>query len=231
MGEAKRRRENPIATVYHHTSTLRTNLIWMSGVVEVEGKSRGVFHPKLGEIKTNALARRALLDFPPLAWFTKLLDVPQVIVGSTLHYVDKNTGEAKVITLAIEQANAMAMNRVALGFPISEIPVVPWPEHFGYTTGEGRELNETAREAGDDPDDWFVSDAPVNVLKVSEFWTSRSIVNPKLQRFDGYIKDIHRMVELCRSTPRAYIPPSWMKPDDAKAMARHLGVPSAGPRD
>ena len=28
-----------VPTVYHHTSTVRTNLIWMSGVIEVEGKS------------------------------------------------------------------------------------------------------------------------------------------------------------------------------------------------
>ena len=27
VGEAKRRRENGVPTVYHHTSTLRTNLI------------------------------------------------------------------------------------------------------------------------------------------------------------------------------------------------------------
>lgn len=231
MGEAKRRREKPIATVYHHTSTLRTNLIWMSGVVDVEGKSQGVFHPKLGEIKTDALARRALQDFPPLAWFTTRLDVPHVIVGSTLRYIDKNTGEAKEITLAVEQANAMAMNRVALGFLISEIPVVPWPKHFGYATGEGRELNDTARQAGDDPDDWYVSDVPVDVLKISEFWVSGSVLNPKLKRVDEYINDIHRMVELSRSTPGVYIPPSWMKPEDARAMARQLGVPSASPRD
>ena len=38
MGAAKRKRQNRVPTVYHHTSTLRTNLIWMSGVIEVEGK-------------------------------------------------------------------------------------------------------------------------------------------------------------------------------------------------
>ena len=46
MGAAKRKRQNRVPTVYHHTSTLRTNLIWMSGVIEVEGKSKGVFHPQ-----------------------------------------------------------------------------------------------------------------------------------------------------------------------------------------
>jgi hypothetical protein len=36
----------------------------MSGVIEVEGKSKGVFHPQLGEIRTDAKVRRALKGFP-----------------------------------------------------------------------------------------------------------------------------------------------------------------------
>jgi hypothetical protein len=56
-----------VPTVYHHTSTLRTNLIWMSGVIEVEGKSKGVLHPQIGEIRTDAKVRRALKDFLPVA--------------------------------------------------------------------------------------------------------------------------------------------------------------------
>jgi hypothetical protein len=231
MGEAKRRRENAVPTVYHHTSTLRTNLIWMSGVIQVEGKSEGVFHPSLGEIKTDALARRALEDFPPVAWFTKRLEIPNVLIQSALYGVDKNTGERKEITLAVEQANAMAMNRVALGFRLADIPVVPWPDHYGYKTGEGQELNESAREAGDDPDDWYVSEGPVDVLKVSEFWTSRSIIKPKLRRFDPYIRDIHRMVELCRTSKGAYIPPSWLMQEQAEALARGLNVPVMNPRE
>ena len=39
MGEAKRKRLADRAVVYHHTSTLRTHFIWMSGVIELEGKS------------------------------------------------------------------------------------------------------------------------------------------------------------------------------------------------
>ena len=35
MGQAKLKRSLPVSVVYHHTSTLRTNLLWMSGVVEV----------------------------------------------------------------------------------------------------------------------------------------------------------------------------------------------------
>ena len=70
MGQAKEKRKNAVPTVYHHTSTLRTNLIWMSGVVQVEGQSDGVLHPQLGRIDTDARIRRELRDFPPLAWFT-----------------------------------------------------------------------------------------------------------------------------------------------------------------
>lgn len=49
MGEAKRRKMKEAElgpVVYHHTSTLRTNLLWMSGVIELEGQSRRpAFHP------------------------------------------------------------------------------------------------------------------------------------------------------------------------------------------
>ncbi|PAQ03766.1 hypothetical protein LRP31_35000 (plasmid) [Mesorhizobium mediterraneum] len=225
MGEAKRRRETAVPTVYHHTSTLRTNLIWMSGVIQVEGKSEGVFHPRLGEIKTDALARRAMKDFPPVAWFTRRIDIPNCLVASTMFGVDKKTGVKKEITLAVEQANAMAMNRLAIGFPVGDIPVIPWSEHAGYATGEGRELNETAIAAGDDPMDWYVSETPINVMKVSEFWFSPSLMKPKLRRSDGYIVDIHRMVKLCRETKGAYIPPTWMKQEQAEALARSMNVP------
>ena len=78
-GEAKRKRENAVPTVYHHTSTLRTNLIWMSGVVQVEGRSEGAFHPDLGEIKTDELMRRACKEFPPVAWFTTRIKIPECL--------------------------------------------------------------------------------------------------------------------------------------------------------
>ena len=89
----KIRRQNQAATVYHHTSTLRTNLIWMSGVIEVEGKSKGVFHPQLGEIRTDAKVRRALKDFPPVAWFTTRIAVPRVLTSSEIVFVERVTGE------------------------------------------------------------------------------------------------------------------------------------------
>jgi len=72
MGEAKRRQTASIVrTVYHHTSTLRTNLIWMSGVIEVEGAGATPLHPQLGEFKHATSLRRGMHDFPPVAWFTR----------------------------------------------------------------------------------------------------------------------------------------------------------------
>lgn len=70
MGQAKRRREAGVQVVYHHTSSLRTNLLWMSRYIALEGNSKGVIHPELGEIHTDAALRRPMRDFPPLVWFT-----------------------------------------------------------------------------------------------------------------------------------------------------------------
>lgn len=224
MGEARRRRLNGVPTVYHHTSTLRTNLIWMSGVVQVEGKSEGVLHPQLGEIKTDALVRRSLIDFPPVAWFTTRIDVPRCLISTRISFVRKGTGEIATMDLDAEIANAMALNRVALGFRIADVPVVPWSEYHGYKTEEGQELNASAREAGDDPDDWYFSEEPVDVMKVSEFWGSRSMLKPKLRRFDAYIQDIRRMVSMCREQKGAYIPPSWLKPEQAVKLAEDLNL-------
>jgi hypothetical protein len=123
-------------------------------------------------------------------------------------------------------ANEIALNRVALGFPIDQIPVVPWPQYFGYATAEGQELNETAREAGDDPDEWYVAENPVDVMQVTEFWYSPSAANPKLRRSETYVRDIHRIVTLCREN-KAYIPPSWLEHEQATALAYRLGLPIA----
>jgi hypothetical protein len=91
MGEAKRKRLAERTVIYHHTSTLRTNLIWMSGVIELEGKSPPVTHPRLGEIRTDPFARRAMKDFPALAWFTTGITVPASIVKSVMRFVNKDT--------------------------------------------------------------------------------------------------------------------------------------------
>lgn len=228
MGQARKRREAAQPTVYHHTSTLRTNLLWMSGVVEVEGKSEGVLHPQFGEIHTDALARRAMEDFPPVAWFTRRIDVPRCLVQSALYLLDKQTGEKREYNVEGDVAHALSLNRVALGFPVAEIPVVPWPDYRGYGTAEGRTLNETARAAGDNPNDWFVSETPVDLLKVSEFWTAPKMSALKLKRFDAYLPELRRMVKMCRETEGIYIPPTRLKREQAVKLAEGLGVEVLG---
>lgn len=224
MGEAKRRRESAIPMVYHHTSSLRTNLIWMSGVIEVEGKSKGVFHPQLGEIKTDASLRRGLKDFPAVAWFTKRIEVPKCLQSKTLLYQSKDTGETKELHLDEMMSNGIALQRIALGFPVHAIDVIPWPEHRGYATAEGRELNGSARAVGDDPDDWYVSENPVDVLASTEVYTASSIFAPKLRRRSDYLRDVHYMVRMCREEPRAFIPPSWLSEEQARGVASAMGI-------
>lgn len=230
MGEAKRRQQQAPTIAYHHTSTLRTNLIWMSGVIELEGRSKGAFHPQLGEITTNANLRRAMRDFPPLAWFTTQIHIPGCLTGAHIAFVDNETGERNAVLEGPEAANALALQRVALGFPIQGAGLVPWPEHPGYQTAEGRELNDSAREFGDNPDHWYVSETPVDVLMATEFWSSRTIQNPRLTPFPEYLPDMRRMVTLCRTTPGVFIPPSWLKPEEASRLASALGLPAALPR-
>lgn len=86
------------------------------------------------------------------------------------------------------------------------------------------ELNETAREAGDNPNDWYVSETAVDAMKVSEFWSSRSILNPKLQRSDSYISDIRRMVTMCREKEGVFIPPTWLTREQATEVGGRLGL-------
>ena len=224
MGQAKLRRANAIPTVYHHTSTLRTNLIWMAGVIEIEGKSGPVIHPQLGELRLDANLRRAMLDFPPLAWFTTRIEVPNCLLHSSLTLLDKSSGATREVARDPRLSNAIALNRIALGFPVAAISVVPWRDHSGYVTDEGKALNETAREAGDNPDDWYVSEAPVDVLAATEIWSSPSIMRPKLKRLDAYLPHVRRMVEMCRSRPGTFIPPTWLKIDQQRELARRLGV-------
>ena len=230
MGEAKRRRQNSTLdrVVYHHSSTLRTNLLWMSGVVEVEGKGREPLHPHIGVIKTDVLRRRAMQDFPPVAWFCSEIAVPNCLRNTKLYFEDKNTGQLRYEDDAIGNlSDAIALNRVAVGFRLSDCPsIVKWSEHAGYHTPEGKELNESARAYGDNPSTWYVSEQAVDLLKVVEFWSSRKIMNPKLQREDWYVKDLHNMVRNCRERKDVYIMPTWLKPHEAKALAAALGLPS-----
>ena len=221
--------------VYHHTSSLRTNLIWMSGVIDLEGQTKEglhglVYHPQLGRILDGAKLRREFNDFPKLAWFTRRLEVPNVLIKAKM-MGERPDGEiidfgrmADFGKHAHQLGNMLALNRLALGFPTDSIPVIPWTEHFGYNTKEGRELNETAREAGDNPNDWWVSDVPVDVLCATEVWTSSSVLNPKLVKNEKYFPEINRMVTLCRTTKGTFIPPSWIPVEDARKLAGRLGL-------
>jgi hypothetical protein len=137
---------------------------------------------------------------------------------------DKSTGITREVARDPRLANAIALNRIALGFPVAAIPVVPWRDHLGYATDEGRELNETAREAGDNPEDWYVSEVPVDILAATEIWTSSSIMRPKLKRLDAYLPHVRQMVEMCRSTPGTFIPPTWLKVEQQRELARQMGV-------
>jgi hypothetical protein len=231
MGEAKRRKlasAEGACVVYHHTSTLRTNLLWMSGVIELEGRSPPVVHPQLGEVRTDALARRALKDFPPVAWFTTEIAVPKCLRQNSLRFVDNTTGLVRREDFADRQiSDALALNRVAIGFRLTENPsITPWKDHPGYVTQEGRELNESAIEAGDDPTKWYISEVPVDLLNSIEFWSSRKVQNPKLERLDSYLKDLHNMVQMCRSKKGVYIPPTWLTAEQARALSAQIGVPA-----
>jgi hypothetical protein len=145
-----------------------------------------------------------------------------------MYFADEKTGEVvKKLRLSELESNAMALHRIALGFPVSAIPVVPWPDHPGYGTDEGQELNKSARDAGDNPNDWWVSEEPVEVLTASEVWTCHKIMDVKLSRNDWYLKEVRKMVQMCRDTKGVFIPPSWLTPEEAEKISHRLGVPIA----
>lgn len=218
MDEAKRRLAEMNGMVWHHTSILRTNLIWMSGVIDLEGRSKGAMHPAFGEVMTSTTMRRPMCDFPALAWFTSDIDVPRCLQHFDMYGIDKVTGQPKRLELAPEAAAAMVLNRMAIGFRSADIPVMRWPDHRGYNTGEGRDLNENAREVGDDPDRWWVSETPVDMLRSSDIRGSKSVMGLKMERLDGYLAKVHQMVQLCRAIPSTHIPPTWQGSEAHRAL-------------
>jgi hypothetical protein len=226
--QARSKRRVEPAVVYHHTSLLWTNQIWMSGVIDIEGKPRHAVHPVLGEVGPAPSLRSEVKDFPPLAWFTTRLEVPNCLVRYTLVVVDRQTGERIEHDVGGEVSHGLALNRVALGFPLIG-PLIKWSEHPGYATAEGRELNATARAVGDDPNDWYVSEQPVDVLTLSKFWMSASLLEPKLERVDSQLAQIHKMVTICRTRKGVVIPPSWMTQSEGEQLAKQWGIPVAPP--
>lgn len=227
MGEAKRRSVGQNDIVWHHTSSLRTNFIWMAGELVPEGKMPDVLHPKLGLIRTDAAQRRPMKDFGPLVWLTSKIEVPRTLLHAAFLMIDKDTGAEIDRVSDTQLSNAIALQRLALGFRMSEISAISWPSHPGFNTSEGKELNESATEAGDDPNDWFVCETPVDILKCVEVRVSKSIMRPKLGRLPAYLDKIHRMVRLCKENEGVYIPPSWLSVEQAKALSGRLRVPVA----
>lgn len=229
MGEARRRKSTPASVLYHHTSTLRTNQLWMAECILPEGRMAPVLHPDLGEVRTDARFRRRMVDFPAVVWLTNQSTIPNCLRTIELAFVD-SSGKRLDLPKDFPKADAeiadqIALNRFAIGFPIDALDVTRWPEHPGYGSSEGRELNETARSAGDDPRDWYVAAEPIDLMLATEVWFSQSRSNQKLIRQDWYLPDMKRMVQACRTTPGTYIPPSWLTPEQAKALGARLGVP------
>lgn len=223
MGEAKLRRSKSGKIVYHHTSTLRTNLIWMSGYLLPEGEMQPAIHPVLGRVETNGYKRRAMNDFPPLIRFTVKADVPKTLLRSQI-ILTNNEGQSEAIDLEEAEINAISLDRIAVGFDVDEIGAIRWTDHRGFATAEGGELNTSAVEAGDDPSDWWVTESPVDLMLVKAALASKSRSKPRMERADWYIKDIKRMVAMCRERTGVFIPPSWMSPEDARALAARWGV-------
>jgi hypothetical protein len=145
----------------------------------------------------------------------------------TINFRDTKTGNhlGSLGETSTEITNAIALHRFAFGFRIADLGVTPWPDHPGYHTEEGQGLNESAREVGDDPDDWYVSEKPIDLLLMAEIWLSKSKYKPKLERNAGYLADVRHMVTLYRTTPGVYIPPSWLTEEQGQALARSCGVP------
>lgn len=227
MGEAKRKRLARANLVYHHTSILRTNLIWMDGYLRVEGDTQPVLHPQLGEIENGAaFFRRDFRDFPPVVWFSKYTSVPRCLLDMKLVFRSNTTGEVVAeMDVGAAETIAIHLDRLALGFDATEIGAIPWPSHPGYQTPEGAELNATAIDVGDNPEDWFVSENPVDVLLTKEVWGSARKGESKLVHLREYVADVHKMVRLVRETPgRVYIPPTWLSVEQAEALAASLGI-------
>jgi hypothetical protein len=222
MGGIKSWKSAQAPIVYHHTSTLCTNLIWMSGCIEIEGRQEAPEHPQMGVVQSDTRFRRAMADFPAVAWFTDDINVPKCLIQSSLFLVKPETGESIEVPLAPEMANAIALLRLALGFKVADVGLTPWRDYRGYDTVEGRVLNETARDAGDDPDRWYVSETPVSLDHMSEIRVARSLQDLKMLRNDAYLVALKKMLAKAKSAgEKVYIPPAWLtKEQTALLMAR-----------
>jgi hypothetical protein len=222
MGEAKRRKASGRMLVYHHTSTLCTNLIWMSGAIEIEGQQEPPLHPQLGIIQTGLSFRRACNDFPPVVWFTTEISVPKCLVQSSLFLKNEDTRETLEIPISKALSNGIALHRIALGFPATEIPIKPWPRYYGYATPEGQ-AHQTARASGDEPDRWYLSEERVSLQHMTEIRIAKSMQDLKMQRNDEYLYEIKKLLAALKDE-RAYVPPTWLSPKDIEVVAARLNL-------
>ncbi len=224
MGQAKANAAAQSNFVWHHTSSLRTAQLWTSGHIKVEGRMPPAFHPEVGWIYSNAAHRREMKDFPPLVWLTRDIKVPQSIRIVSHRAKDNDPAKCQTTLLPPEVTDAIAMRRMAIGFNPNEIGATPWTEHPGYSSGEGRQLNESAIEAGDAPEDWYVVEADIDLLKCRALRIAQSTFNLKMVREDRGVAEIHRMVRLCRENPGRRIAPTWLNEESIR-RAQEAGTP------
>lgn len=154
-------------------------------------------------------------DFPPLVWLTTEIRIPKCLLSTKLLIQDKETGAIKGEVDGF--ADAISLTRIALGFNIADISAVPWHDHYGYNTGEGQELNKTAREFGDDPTLWYVSEQPVDVALLTSIWTPRRGQKHRLERNDQSLVEVRQTIALCKARKDVLIPPPWLASEVALA--------------
>ena len=215
MGERKRKTQ---VIVYHHASTLREHLIILDGKIMPEGSCGSCIHPAFGEVQSDQqirTLRRTMSDFPGLVWFTSHLEIPQVLQVEPT-FINPKTGEPVPVDVSLPRW-ALGLHRIALGFDRAEIGLVPWPEYCGYFTPEGRYLNDVAISAGDDPDDWWISETPIDLGKLKTYHWSSRLENPILLRDDDRKARILLGYRQVRAVAEAGLPamffPTYMKDD------------------
>jgi len=223
LGEAKRGAERERRMIWHHTSILRTNHLWMSGFILREGENPPVIHPHIGNLHSDAGFRRPMKDFPALVWLTRSIEVPGCLLSGTILMTSPD-GEVYRHELTKNESAALSLRRLALGFDPYDVGAIAWRDYYGYDTPEGQELNETARQVGDDPDLWFVAENRMDIAMCQSVRIAKTDTNLKMIKSDRYLAEVKRMVQLCRSTPGLYIPPSWISQEMAQKAAQSQGL-------
>jgi len=213
-------------TIYHYTSALYTNQIWMAGYLMLPGLRDVTYHPIFGDIPAVDCSAFGHL---PLIWFTTNRNIPRCLRSYMLMRPNDGSPALSVRAPALV-VDAFCYMRIALGFHAKEIGAVPWPEHPSYDTDEGRGFAETAREVGDNPDEWYVAERPVDILKATTARLPKKVMGTELIPNDGYLREVKAMVAFSQEFPgKLYIPPSLMPRELAEQLTARLGLPSVRP--